>query len=44
MAKIESAFIKKALEMTNGSKSKAAELLNVSLDSLRYRLEKLDLR
>jgi two-component system response regulator PilR (NtrC family) len=44
MAKIESAFIKKALEMANGSKSKAAELLNVSLDSLRYRLEKLDLR
>ncbi|MDY6990205.1 MAG: sigma-54 dependent transcriptional regulator [Thermodesulfobacteriota bacterium] len=44
MAKIESAFIKKALDKANGSKSKAAELLSVSLDSLRYRLEKLDLR
>jgi two-component system response regulator PilR (NtrC family) len=44
MAKIESALIKKALEMANGSKSKAAELLSVSLDSLRYRLEKLDIR
>jgi len=44
MAKIESAFIKKALDKANGSKSRAAELLNVSLDSLRYRLEKLDLR
>jgi two-component system response regulator PilR (NtrC family) len=44
MARIESAFIKKALDKANGSKSKAAELLSVSLDSLRYRLEKLDLR
>lgn len=44
MAKIESAFIKKALDKAKGSKSKAAELLSVSLDSLRYRLEKLDLR
>ncbi|MDY6836666.1 MAG: sigma-54 dependent transcriptional regulator [Thermodesulfobacteriota bacterium] len=44
MAKIETAFIKKALDKAKGSKSKAAELLSVSLDSLRYRLEKLDLR
>jgi two-component system response regulator PilR (NtrC family) len=44
MAKIEKAYIKKALEKAKGSKSRAAELLSVSLDSLRYRLEKLDLR
>ncbi len=44
MAKVESGLIKKALEKARGSKSKAAELLNVSLDSLRYRLEKLDIR
>jgi len=44
MARIEKAYIKKALERANGSKSRAAELLSVSLDSLRYRLEKLDLR
>ena len=44
MAKIEKSFIIEALEKAKGSKSKAAELLSVSLDSLRYRLEKLDLR
>ncbi|OEU81990.1 MAG: Fis family transcriptional regulator [Desulfobacterales bacterium S5133MH4] len=43
MAKIERNLILKALEKANGSKSKAAELLHVSLDSLRYRLEKLDI-
>jgi len=41
MAKIESGLIKKALEKTQGSKSKAAKILHVSLDSLRYRIEKL---
>lgn len=44
MAKIESHFIKKALERGEGSKTKAAELLQVSFDSLRYRIEKLDIR
>ncbi len=44
MAKIERSFIRKALEKAKGSKSKAAELLGVSLDSLRYRLDKLDIR
>jgi len=41
MAKIERGLIQKALNKTQGSKSKAAKLLNVSLDSLRYRIEKL---
>jgi two-component system response regulator PilR (NtrC family) len=44
MAEIESDLIKKALKKAKGSKSKAAKLLRVSLDSLRYRLEKLDIR
>ena len=43
MAEIEKDLIKKALKQTAGSKSKAAKLLHVSLDSLRYRIEKLDL-
>jgi two-component system response regulator PilR (NtrC family) len=41
MEKIERDLIKKALSETQGSKSKAARLLHVSLDSLRYRIEKL---
>jgi len=44
MAKIERNLIKKAIEKANGSRTKAAELLQISVDSLRYRLEKLDLR
>ena len=41
ISKIERNLITKALKKTQGSKSKAAKLLNVSLDSLRYRIEKL---
>ncbi|ETR71610.1 MAG: two-component system, NtrC family, response regulator PilR [Candidatus Magnetoglobus multicellularis str. Araruama] len=44
LATFERGFIKKALEKANGSRTKAAELLQISVDSLRYRLEKLDLR
>ena len=43
MARVEILLIKKALQKTNGSKTKAAKLLNISFDSLRYRLEKLDM-
>jgi two-component system response regulator PilR (NtrC family) len=39
----EKMLIEKALQRTNGSKTKAAELLNVSFDSLRYRIEKLQI-
>lgn len=39
--KIEKALIEKALQKTKGSKKKAAELLKVSFDSLRHRIEKL---
>lgn len=42
ISNIERKLITKALKKTQGSKSKAAKLLNVSLDSLRYRIEKLD--
>lgn len=41
LEKIEKRAIEKALQKTKGSKTKAAELLRVSFDSLRYRIEKL---
>jgi two-component system response regulator PilR (NtrC family) len=41
LGKIEKIIIEKALQKTNRSKVKTAELLNVTFDSLRYRIEKL---
>ncbi|OGP67417.1 MAG: Fis family transcriptional regulator [Deltaproteobacteria bacterium RBG_16_44_11] len=41
LEKIEKAMIEKALLKTKGSKTKAAELLHITFDSLRYRIEKL---
>jgi two-component system response regulator PilR (NtrC family) len=41
LAKFERIVIEKTLEKSKGSKTKAAELLMISFDSLRYRLEKL---
>lgn len=38
---IERMLIEKALQKTKGSKKKAAELLKVSFDSLRHRIDKL---
>jgi two-component system response regulator PilR (NtrC family) len=43
LEEIERAYLKKALDCTNGSKNKAAELLDISFRSLRYRLDKLDI-
>ncbi len=43
LARVEGLLIKKALQKANGSKTKAAKYLNISFDSLRYRLEKLDI-
>ena len=43
LAEIERAYLEKALEYTNASKNKAAELLGISSRSLRYRLDKLRL-
>jgi two-component system response regulator PilR (NtrC family) len=41
LAKYEKRLIEKALKKARGSKTKAAEILQVSFDSLRYRIEKL---
>jgi two-component system response regulator PilR (NtrC family) len=41
LAKFERNLMKKALQKAGGSKTKASKLLKVSLDSLRYRFEKL---
>ncbi len=41
LEKIEKRAIEKALLKTKGSKTKAAEILHVTFDSLRYRIEKL---
>jgi len=39
---IEEAYLKKAMEISGGNKSKAAELLGINLRSIRYRLSKQD--
>jgi two-component system response regulator PilR (NtrC family) len=41
VAKYEKHLIEEALRMAKGSKTRAAEILQVSFDSLRYRIEKL---
>ena len=41
LARFEKNMIDKAIKKANGSKAKAAELLHISADSLRYRIEKL---
>jgi len=43
LAEIERAYLKKAIECTGGNKQKAAELLNISFRSIRYRVEKLSI-
>jgi two-component system response regulator PilR (NtrC family) len=43
MADIERDYILKAMEIAYGSKQRAAELLGISMRSLRYRLDKLGL-
>jgi two-component system response regulator PilR (NtrC family) len=43
MENIEKDYIIKAMEMARGSKQKAANLLGISMRSLRYRLDKLGL-
>jgi len=41
VARFERGLMKRALQKTGGSKTKAAKLLRISLDSLRYRFDKL---
>ena len=43
MEKVEEALVKQALKMTNGNQTKAARLLDISRDALRYRMEKFGL-
>ncbi len=43
LADIERAYLKKALECTGSNKQKAAELLNISFRSIRYRIDKLSI-
>ena len=43
LEEIERAYLQKALDCSNGNKNKAAELLDISFRSLRYRLDKLDI-
>jgi DNA-binding protein Fis len=40
---MERRLIQGALERTDGNQTKAAKLLSISRDQLRYRLEKYDL-
>lgn len=42
LSTIEQAYLKKAMEIAGGNKSKAADYLNLSLRSMRYRLDKAD--
>jgi two-component system response regulator PilR (NtrC family) len=41
LEEIERAYLRKALDCTNGNKNKASDLLGISFRSIRYRLDKL---
>jgi two-component system, NtrC family, response regulator PilR len=43
LEEIERAYVKKSLECSGGNRQKAAELLDISLRSLRYRIDKLSI-
>ena len=43
LEKVEEALVRQALKMTNGNQTKAAKLLDISRDALRYRMQKLGL-
>jgi DNA-binding protein Fis len=40
---MEERMVRRALEKTNGNQSRAAQLLDISRDSLRYKMRKLGL-
>jgi two-component system response regulator AtoC len=40
MEKVEEALVRQALKMTNGNQTRAAKLLDISRDALRYRMQK----
>jgi len=39
---VEMSFVKQAIERSEGNQTRAAELLGISRDQLRYRLKKLE--
>src|SRR4030043_668963 len=43
MEKVEEALVRQALKMKNGNQTKAAKLLDISRDALRYRIQKFGL-
>jgi transcriptional regulator with PAS, ATPase and Fis domain len=43
LEKVEEALVRQALKMTNGNQTRAAKLLDVSRDALRYRMQKFGL-
>ena len=43
LEKVEEALVKQALKMTNWNQTKAAKLLDISRDALRYRMQKFGL-
>jgi transcriptional regulator with PAS, ATPase and Fis domain len=43
LEKVEEALVRQALKMTNRNQTKAAKLLDISRDALRYRMEKFGL-
>lgn len=42
LEEVEMSLVRQALERSNGNQTKAAELLNISRDQLRYRMKKLE--
>jgi DNA-binding protein Fis len=43
LREMEEQMVRQALEKTDGNQSRAAELLDISRDSLRYKMKKFDL-
>ena len=43
LEKVEEALVRQALKITNGNQTKAAKLLDISRDALRYRMQKVGL-
>jgi two-component system response regulator AtoC len=43
MEKVEEALVRQALKMTSGNQTRAAKLLDISRDALRYRMQKFGL-
>jgi two-component system response regulator AtoC len=43
LEKVEEALVRQALKITNGNQTKAAKLLDISRDALRYRMQKFGL-